>query len=141
MTDGRFRFLVLISLLLMLASVAASAMTPDYSAALATAYDEEVDSLVLSGGTLSTVVVVAILLLMLAGYVGLLWMKAWGRTIALFTTVAGLLVYPFMGPILSSALESMLFDAGNMVWGAVLAIAYFSPVAARFANAPPAAAR
>jgi hypothetical protein len=71
--------------------------------------------------------------LMLAGTVGLFQFKRWGRTLSLWLTAIGLALSWSFGVVLSGGLEWMLHDAAMMLWGAALACAYWSPLAARFA--------
>ncbi|WP_310446982.1 hypothetical protein [Thiobacillus sp.] len=74
------------------------------------------------------------LIAVLVSTVGLLFFKRWARSMALYSTVLGLAVYFFFGSSLSSAIGSALTDASSMVWGAVLALAYYSPLSERFAT-------
>jgi hypothetical protein len=54
--------------------------------------------------------------------------KSWGRPISLVSTIASLVIYPFMGAILTSGLSSMLTEASILMWGFLLSAAYYSPV-------------
>jgi len=68
----------------------------------------------------------------LAGMVGLFLFKHWGRRLSAWTSILTLTAYPFLGPFLSSGWGTLLNDASMMFWGAALAMAYFSPIHARF---------
>lgn len=70
---------------------------------------------------------------MLVSTVGLFCFKRWGRTLSLWLTAIGLALSWSFGVVLSGGLEWMLHDAAMMLWGAALACAYWSPLAARFA--------
>lgn len=70
----------------------------------------------------------------LAGIIGLLFFRRWARSLSLWATVAGLAIYPMFGPSLSSAWAIALAEASATLWGAVLALAFFSPLADRFAR-------
>ena len=72
------------------------------------------------------------LLLFFAGAFGLLFFKRWARPAALYSTLIGLVLFPFTGPSLSSGLANSLNEASLLLWGAVLAVAYFSPLSERF---------
>jgi len=74
----------------------------------------------------------ALMLACLVGLVGLFRFKAWGRTVSLYATPAALVVEACAGATLSSGVENALLGAASMLWGAVLALAYFSPVRSRF---------
>ena len=67
-----------------------------------------------------------------ASTIGLLFFKRWARVVALYSTLIGLAFYPFFGATVSSALASALSEASFLLWGAVLALAYFSPISERF---------
>jgi hypothetical protein len=48
--------------------------------------------------------------------------------------VLGILLYPFLGPTLSSGLEAALHEAASTIWGATLALAYYSPFSEHFST-------
>ncbi len=64
--------------------------------------------------------------------VGLFLFRRWARSLALWSTLLSLPFALLMGPSLVSAPESMLYDAANLLWGGLLAVAYWSPLAASF---------
>lgn len=68
----------------------------------------------------------------LASYVGLFSFRRWARALALATTVLSVGLYPLIGVEMMSWPELALSDLSCMLWGAVLATAYFSPVSAHF---------
>ena len=68
----------------------------------------------------------------LAGVVGIFLFKRWGRALSLYSTALGFLLVPFIGPGVYSGLTSALDEVSFTLWGAVLAMAYFSPLAERF---------
>lgn len=70
----------------------------------------------------------------LVGLVGMALFKAWGRAVFLATTIAEFLFYPLFGPAVSSWLAQALTDATSLMFGAALAIAYLSPLRARFGS-------
>jgi hypothetical protein len=136
MTIARFRLFLTASVILSLATIATVFLPDGYSQALADAYASEPPPWLFEHeGRMFGVGGVA-LALMIAGYVGLFLLTRWGRALALALTVLAFPLYLLTGPTLSSPLESMLTDASNLVWGACLALAYFSPVATRFEAGP-----
>lgn len=110
----------------------ASLSFPDYSDGLAAAYAAEPEAWLLAGSWAANGVMGALMLACLVGLVGLFRFKAWGRTVSLYATPAALVVEACAGATLSSGVENALLGAASMLWGAVLALAYFSPVRSRF---------
>lgn len=68
----------------------------------------------------------------IASTVGLFFFKNWARHLALASTVIGLGLYATCGSTVLSSLAAGLNEAGTMLWGAVIAIAYTSGLSARF---------
>lgn len=132
MTSAKFRLLILLHLALIAGGIAAVFLPGGYSQELADAYANEPTPWLTDGSWLSIAVVGGLIIVWLAGLVGLFLFKRWGRTLSLYSTAAEFLIYPFQGPSLSSALEATFFEASILVWGAVLALAYFSSVSERF---------
>lgn len=131
MTDTRFRNLLWIYIVFLGAAVVASAFPP-HSEALQAAVDRESRSWLWDHAWASIAVYGVLVVAWLVGLVGLLLFKAWGRALSLYSTAASLLVYPLMGSSLSWGVESSLYEFSTMLWGAILALAYFSPVRVRF---------
>lgn len=67
-----------------------------------------------------------------AAAVGLLLLQRWARTLALWVTIIGLGVTPFFGVVLYSSWTMALFDTSTTLWGAMLAMAYFSELKVHF---------
>ena len=67
-----------------------------------------------------------------ASTVGLYLFKPWSRRLALVVTILGFSGYFLFGPTVQSALSTMLIDASMMIWGGVLAMAYYSDLGGRF---------
>lgn len=132
MNATRFRQLLIVCAALIVSAVAAGLLPGGYSQALGDAYANEPAPVWLENEGLAIVVLLALLAATVAGFVGLFMLKRWGRSLSLWLTVIGLPLYLLMGPTLSSPLEAMLTDASTLVWGACLALAYFSLVATRF---------
>jgi hypothetical protein len=132
MTETRFRLLILVHLVLVVASVGAVFLPGGYSQELNDACLAEPATWLMEGSWLSISVIGSLVVAWLAGFVGLLLFKRWGRTLSLYSTLAEFLIYPFQGPSVSSALESTFLEASILVWGAVLSLAYFSAIAGRY---------
>jgi len=77
-------------------------------------------------------VAVALLTLAVVSTIGLLLLKRWARSFAFWTTVISVILGPLLGASLYSGLALMLTEAAMLMWGAALAMAYFSEVRAHF---------
>jgi hypothetical protein len=132
MSDNRYRQLLILYVALVAAAFVSAILPSTYSQELANAYASEPRTWLMQGFWRPLAVLVPLLAAWLVGLVGLFRFSRWGRAFALYFTIAGLFVYPFMGPALSAALDSTLVEAHTILWGAVLALAYYSPVSVRF---------
>lgn len=131
MTDSRFIRMLWVYVGLTLVTFP-FAFFPGYSDALAAAYAEEQEAWLFRNGWLVASVAIPMLLAWLAGLIGLFFFKRWARTLSLCLTILGLVFGASLGPYLQSGPETALWEAGAMLWGAILALSYFSPVSARF---------
>lgn len=131
MTDTRFRTLLCIYAALVAMSIAC-VFFPTHSESLAVALENEPQGWFMSHFWVAVGTLVALAIAWVAGCVGLFFFKAWARLLSLGATIAGVLVYPFTGATLTSGLEGALLEASSMVWGAILALSYFSSVSGRF---------
>ena len=131
MTDDRFRKLLWLYLALTVAGILATAF-PTYSDELQSAVDHESNSWLWHNVWVSAAVFGLLALTWVVGIVGLFRLRAWGRSISLYSTLTALAIYPFLGNSLSSPWEDIFYELSGMLWGAILALAYFSPVCARF---------
>lgn len=138
MTPARFRFLIFLHILLMFVAVAASMFLADeaLSPGLRQAYEAEPRPAGVLPEWLYTSFLMVFLAAMVASVVGLYRFRPWGRTLSLWLTLAPLPLAFLGGPLLESPLESSLSDIASMLWGAIVAVAYFSPLSARFAGMP-----
>ncbi|MFT3670424.1 MAG: hypothetical protein QM795_18050 [Pseudoxanthomonas sp.] len=130
-TIARFRVFLIASAVLSFAAVATVFLPDGYSPALAEAYANEPLPALFENEGLAIGLGITALAIMIVGWVGLFMLKRWGRALSLGITVLGFPLYLLAGPTLLSPLEAMLTDASTLVWGACLALAYYSPVAAR----------
>jgi len=131
MTDSNFRKILWVYIASIVATVAASVFTP-HSDALQAAVDRESNSWLWDHTWASIGVYATLVITWLIGLVGLFKFKNWGRSISLYSTVATIIVYPFMGSTLSWGFESGLYELSTMLWGAIIALSYFSSVSERF---------
>lgn len=101
---------------------------------------------VVAGGTLRWLedhpallycILLLLLALFLAGLIGLFLLQRWGRTLSLWMTIAMLPLTWWLGGSLYTGLEEMLATASNLLWGAILALAFCPPMHARFEQAKP----
>lgn len=67
-----------------------------------------------------------------AACVGLYLFRPWARPLAVITTALGLLLYPILGPNLSSGWSQLFSELSSTLWGVSLALAYFSPLKEHF---------
>ncbi|MFY8135214.1 MAG: hypothetical protein ACOVKS_09440 [Aquimonas sp.] len=133
MSIKSFRVLLMLHLLALVASVGVDFLPGAIPEALEQAY-YELPQPVLMGQAVLLLMAIPLLMAWLAGVVGLLLMKRWGRGLSLYLTLFGLLIYPVTGPSLASGWSSGLSELAALSWGAALACAYFSPVAEAFAT-------
>jgi hypothetical protein len=56
------------------------------------------------------------------------------RTLALIGTLLALASLPFYEPFVSTGLDTLFNEGSAILWGMVLALAYWSPLAQRFAR-------
>lgn len=71
-----------------------------------------------------------------SGLIGLFLFRPWGRTISVIGTGLALPVYLVLGPVLQSSWSYLLQEISMLLWGGLLALAYFSPLSVRFGSAP-----
>ena len=78
---------------------------------------------------------VAVLFLLvwgLAGCVGMLLMRQWGRSLSLWITLPTTAICLTFSALTMPALDYTVLVLSCMLWGACLALAYYSPVASEF---------
>lgn len=140
MTRSRFRWMLAAYCLAFVAAAIAT-WFPQYSQALVDAYAAEpmpwsADSVAM-GYALAVALpylLIAALGVQVATIAGLCLFKRWARSLSLWLTVAGLLLVPFAGATVAWGLESALWEASTLLWGAILAAAYWSPVRTAFGD-------
>jgi hypothetical protein len=133
-SDSRFRWLLVLYVIVTLGAIGAIFVPGGYSQQLADAFSQEPELLLFNNEWLTLAVALSLLAAMITGLIGLYFFKRWGRSVSLYSTILGLIMYLFSGPEIYSALESVLFEVSSLLWGAILALAYYSPVASRLGS-------
>lgn len=138
MTSTQFRALLLFSVSTGLASAFIDslfpALIPDALSAAwerESPFDPDIETV-----WLLVALLVPWLVASVASTVGLFFYWHWARPTALIVAVLGLAVSPLLGPGLASGWSSALLEASFLSWGAVLALAYWSPIGQRFVRQP-----
>ena len=80
----------------------------------------------------SLAILIPWLIAAVVGVVGFFLFKPWGRALSLYTSVLGVFITPFLGSFAASGLSSTLSETSFTLWGAALAMAYFSSASERF---------
>jgi len=131
MSNSQFRWLLVLYIISTLAAVGVGFVPGGYSQELADAYAQESESWFFSNVWVALAVTLPLLAAIVTGLVGLFLFKRWGRAVSLYSTLAGLGLYLFTGPAVYSAAEGVLFEVSSLLWGAILALSYYSPIASR----------
>ena len=132
MSPTIFRSLIIFSVLLGIASAAIDSIVPDLIPDSLTKAYENVPTPTLFENSLWLAFLVILLLLATVSTVGMLFFKRWARMLSLYTNVLGYVMYPFFGITLASGWANAFSELSAAIWGAVLAIAYFSSLSERF---------
>ena len=66
--------------------------------------------------------------------VGMFFFWRPGRVLALIGTLLALAALPFSEPFVATGLATLFNEGSSILWGMVLALAYWSPLAQRFAK-------
>lgn len=75
-----------------------------------------------------------LLILGVTSTVGLYQFRFWAPKLALITTALALPLFPLFGATAISGYATALNEISSTLWGAVLALVYFSPLRERFAH-------
>jgi predicted permease len=139
MTACRFRLLLAVYIILCIAAAVAGWFSSSLiSPALHAAWEAEPAAWDLANLPLSLSILLPLTVGTVAGVIGMFMFKPWARRFALVFTVAGMILLPLMGSAVLSWLEYTLVEMAAMLWGAILALAYCSPVSSLFSSARPA---
>jgi hypothetical protein len=132
MSDSRFRWLLVMYVITLLTAVGVGFLPGGYSQALADAYAAEPQPWLFDDMRVGLAIAISLLAAIVAGLIGLFRFKRWGRALSLYSTVAGLCLYLFAGPTIQSPIENVFIELSTLLWGAILALSYGSPIARRF---------
>jgi hypothetical protein len=138
MTVSKFRLLVWLHLAFTIVGIGAAFLPNNFSPELTTAYENQPVPWLVKDVWALFAIAALVIPPWIAGFFGLLLLRRWGRVLALYSTALTLLAYPVFGPHLMSGLESALFEAAALCWGAVLALAYYSEIRVKFDESGPA---
>jgi hypothetical protein len=129
-----FRYLLILHVVCILAGLLAALIPGGYSQALSDAYSNEPLPWNWNTEHIWIILAVAVPLLAaaVAGVIGLYLFKRWGRTLSLYITGISLILNLLIGPTLSTPLENMFLDTSMLLWGAILALSYYSALSSRF---------
>ncbi len=131
MSVKTFRVLLVAHLVALIASVGVDFLPGAIPEELERAY-HDLQQTVLVGHLVLMVLAVPLLLAWMVGVIGLFLTRSWARGLSSYLTLLGLFMYPVLGPSILSAWGSALSELAALLWGAVLACSYFSPVAVAF---------
>jgi hypothetical protein len=134
LTRSRFRGLFALYLVTSLASLLLG--EGSVSPALKLAYETEPNPWMNDHLWLMLALFIPYLVVTVAGMVGMVRFRSWGRSVSFWSTVVGFALCSFFGVDLSSSWAMALGQTGEMLWGALLALAYFSPLSREFTDAP-----
>lgn len=133
MNSRNFRILVALSVLLPLLASAVDLLVGAGVPDVLRAAQQELEAEILpSSIVVQSVVAVALLVVVLAAAWGLFMFRRWGRTLALVSCALAFAAWPYFGYGVYSGWALGLMELGTTVWGAAIALAYASPVAAQF---------
>jgi len=133
-----FRSLIVISLVLSLVGAVIELVFPGLlPESLAQAYDAYTESQTSFTGVM-VVAGLAVILMVIAviSTVGLLVLQPWARPLALWSTALSFVITPFLGAVLNSGLSLMLIDVSLVLWGAAMAMTFYSDLKVRFDPRP-----
>ena len=128
-----FRWLLVLSYVFGIAGSGLEYVFPDLvPQSLRAAHEQLSAEFSLSHYLIPVVFGVPALILGVVASVGLYLFKPWAPKLALVATALGLAFYPFIDAAPYSGLSAMLTELSTTLWGAVIAIALFSPLQEKF---------
>lgn len=131
MNAKRFKQLLWADVALIVLTITAPFFS-EYSPALKAAFESEPSTWLMNSGWLAYTLLSALVIVALAGFIGLFWFKSWARSVSLYSTILCFIILPFCGTVLQSGTESMLAQVSATFWGMILTLSYFSTVSERF---------
>jgi hypothetical protein len=102
---------------------------PETLANAQNAHDADLPSaLIISAGILGVIILFCGIIVTF----GLYMFRPWAPRLALVVTLLALPIYPLLGFQVASGWSMAITDLATTMWGAILALAYFSPLKERF---------
>lgn len=133
MTPRNYRALIVLSVILPVTGVAIDLIVPGVvPPSLIQAQELLNNAETMAFCVLATALGGAIIGLSLAASWGLFFFRKWGRTVALASIVLSVPVWPIFGFSLMSGWAAALMELGTTLWGAAVALAYYSTLQVRF---------
>ena len=134
-----FRFLMLLSLFCGVATLCLTFLFPGLVPEPIRLADEQLlqnpnDNDSLAWLVLQFIFFVGLLVASIIGFIGLFLFKAWARLLNVVLCFSLFAVWPAIGYNVSSGWAQAFSDFGMLLWGAVIALSYFSSLSARFAT-------
>lgn len=134
MNPKQFRILLTLSLVIGLAGPVVDYLFPLLSEPFKQAQEASDEMLSSTSDFVALAAAIGLLATGIAAYFGLFNFRPWAPRLAVVSTVLGLLAIPFLGSTAQSGLATSLSEASSVLWGVVLALVHWSPLAARFAR-------
>jgi len=132
MTVIRYRLILVASVAAALMSAGLSLITswlpPELRAYVEAANDAPLTPTEVVAGSLGVLSGVAALV----ACFGLWRFRLWGRPLAVIATALGLAAGLGFGPAVQSVWAQFVYDTGGLLWGALLAVSYWSALSDRF---------
>ena len=127
--ESIFRWLLAISIILTLLGLILEYTTsPLLPPAVQEVLDAEMQAEITTGDLIMLAIGLPALAVLLAGYIGLFLLKPWGRACFIFSSIAIYLITPLLGSFLMTGVAYMSYDLASVCIGAIVAMAYLSPV-------------
>jgi|GEM_PF-1100410 len=136
-TPRLFRTLILLSLACGIASICVTFLAPWLVPEPLRIAEESIFESVLESMSKSTfgfhlAIFYWIFATSIVGIFGLFMFKPWARPLNVVLAFSSFIVWPLLGYNLTSGWSQAFADFSGILWGAVIAMAYFSPVSERF---------
>ncbi len=132
-TKSRFRILIICYVVsLIVVAIETQYFPAQVSDELSVVYAKEAIQPLVSSPAIFLVLSVIALVAIVAPPAALFFFRKWGRWSGLCATAAMFVALPFLGPSLTSGFGTAVSQLSAMLWGAILALAYFSSVRSDF---------
>ncbi len=133
MSKNKFRIIVVLSILLACFAEAYDYLFPDPITEQVMDFTYNLEPEHSENSEMFFYVIIGLaIVLAIASVVGILRFKNWGRHLYLAGFILLIPLYPYMGITVYSGWGQAFYDASMLLSGALLALMYYSPVAAYF---------